>query len=157
MRILYIAGCAMALACSRTKTPAKPPARAADRLVGTWRAVEYARGPDDARQYPFGRPPRGYIVYDATGHVFFQVGRSDDSLPRPNVSWDVADSSALARMLRGSAAYFGTYTVDATRGIVTHHIEGEIPPRRANTEIATPFEIRHDTLALSQWLFVRVR
>src|SRR5262245_52099688 len=98
-------------ACSRSSAN-QPAARPKNRLVGTWRAVEYTRGPDDAREYPFGRPPRGYIVYDETGHVFFQVGSRGQQTPPPGKNWSQADSSTLEQLIRGSSAYFGTYVVD---------------------------------------------
>jgi hypothetical protein len=147
---------ALAAACARPDTAAKPPANARQQLIGTWRAVEYSRGPDNAREYPFGQPPRGYIVYDATGHVFFQVGSRGQQTPPPNKSWSQADSSTLEQLIRGSSAYFGTYTVDETNGTVTHRIEGEIPPWRATTEVAHPFTVRNDTLSIASWVFVRV-
>jgi len=147
---------ALAVACSKPDATAKPPASAKQQLIGTWRAVEYSTGSDEARNYPFGRP-RGYIVYDATGHVFFQVGSRGQQTPPPGKNWSQADSSTLEQLVRGSSAYFGTYTVDETNGTVTHRIEGEIPPWRATTEVARPFEIHHDTLSIASWVFVRVR
>jgi hypothetical protein len=157
MRRAWLVGTYAVLGCSRADAGPQPSGSAKSHLVGTWRAVEYTRGPDDARTYPFGRPPRGYIVYDATGHVFFQVASAGQSAPPRDKGWNQADTAALHQMLRSASAYFGTYSVDASRGTVTHRIEGEIPPLRSATEVATPFEIRGDTLALSSWLFLRVR
>lgn len=156
MRIAWIA-LALAAGCSKPDAAAKPPVSAKQLLIGTWRAVEYSRGSDDAREYPFGRPPRGYIVYDPTGHVFFQVGNRGQQTPPPGKSWQQADSSTLEQLVRGSSAYFGTYAVDETNGTVTHHIEGEIPPWRATTEVAHPFTVHNDTLSIASWIFVRVR
>ena len=130
-------------------------------LVGTWRATEYAnpRAQDSTRVYPFGRPPRGYLVYDRTGHVFFQVA---PDLPVERGRWREADSASLNRLLSGAAAYFGTYTADYVRGTVVHRIEGEIPPNPGITEVAAPFRVTGDTLILghdstSHWRFLRVR
>ncbi|MGH9886222.1 MAG: hypothetical protein ACREBE_11880, partial [bacterium] len=51
-----------------------PPANSIPSLVGTWRAAAYvsARAGEPPR-YPFGQSPNAYLVYDATGHVFFQA------------------------------------------------------------------------------------
>ena len=77
-------------------------------LVGTWRASEYQnpRAQDSARVFPFGRPPHGYLVYDRTGHVFFQV---EHNLAAARGRWHQADSASLTQLLSNAAAYFGTY------------------------------------------------
>ena len=64
-------------------------------------------------------------------------------------------------LLGDAAAFFGTYRVDYTTGTVVHQIEGEIPPNLGNTEIATPFRVRGDSLHLGRdssvhWVFLRV-
>jgi hypothetical protein len=39
-------------------------------MIGTWRVVEIADLDKDGKwQYRFGEHPRGYFVYDVTGHV----------------------------------------------------------------------------------------
>jgi hypothetical protein len=133
-------------------------------LAGTWRAIEYSnpRARDSAARFPFGRPPRGYLVYDATGHVFFQAIRGVAASGEARGRWHTADSLALNRLLSDAAAYFGSYRVDHELSTVVHHIEGEIPPNSGLTEVATPFRIRGDTLILGQdssahWMFVRAR
>ena len=148
-------------ACSKSGTPS---ALASDRpLLGTWRAVEYVdpREHDVARAFPFGRRPVAYLVYDRTGHVFFQAvhGLAADADVRGR--WRGADSASLNHLLSDAAAYFGTYAVDYARGTVVHRIEGEIPPNSGTTEIATPFRIDGDTLVLGQdsvrhWRFIRI-
>jgi hypothetical protein len=45
-----------------------------DTLIGTWRVVEFADLDKDGKwQYRFGEHPRGYFVYDVTGHVHIQI------------------------------------------------------------------------------------
>jgi hypothetical protein len=133
-------------------------------LVGTWRAVDYINPhpEDSASRYPFGRPPHGYLVYDATGHVFLQVVRGLAAAPEARGRWANADSATLLRLLNGAAAYFGSYRADYGAGTVIHRIEGEIPPNVGTTEVATPFRVAGDTLRLGRdsaahWTFVRVR
>lgn len=57
----------------------------------------------------FGDNPLGYFIYDSTGHVAIQV-MENPAKKDPPVSF----------------AYFGTYKVDAEKGIVIHHVEGAI-------------------------------
>lgn len=45
-------------------------------LIGTWRVVEFADLDADGKwQCRFGEHPRGYFVYDETGHVHIQIMR----------------------------------------------------------------------------------
>ena len=106
-------------------------------LVGTWRALE-------------------------TGHVFFQAVSGLAASREARGQWFGADSSALRALLASAAAYFGTYVASPQNGTVIHRIEGEIPPNSGTTEIATPYELRGDTLILghdstAHWKFLRVR
>src|ERR1700757_652273 len=55
---------------------AQRPSQEASALIGTWRVVEFADLDKDGNwQYWFGDHPRGYFVYDATGHVHIQIMR----------------------------------------------------------------------------------
>ena len=132
-------------------------------LIGTWRAADFVDPTvsDSAHQHPLGRPPRGYLVYDATGHVFFQVAKGLALLPELRGRWREADSTTLNTLMADATAYFGTYREDFALGRVIHRIEGEIPPNLGTTEVATPFRLNRDTLQLGRdssahWLFVRV-
>jgi hypothetical protein len=54
----------------------------AQRLVGTWRIVRFIdTDPNGKVTYPFGERPRGYIVYDATGHLSVQIMRMPAQSP----------------------------------------------------------------------------
>ena len=159
-----LAGLVAIAACGRdgSNAEATPPRSAS--LVGTWRAADLINpdGKDSATRYPLGRPLRGYLVYDTTGHVFFQMVRGLVTNPEIRGKWDRADSATLNALLTGAAAYFGTYTVDYGSGRVVHRIEGEVPPNIGTTEIATPFHLRGDSLQLGRdssahWIFIRVR
>ena len=139
------------------------PSKSRASLIGTWRAVEYVRpdAQDEDIRHPLGRDPRGYLVYDATGHVFFQVVSGLAAVHDVRGRWRQADSANLLSLLEGSASYFGAYKPDYDRGVVVHTIEGEIPPNLGVTEIATPFRLHADTLRLGRdssahWLFLRV-
>lgn len=59
------------------------------------------------------------------------------------------------------AASFGTYSVDTAARIVTHTVEGELPPAPGTLERATPYALGGDTLRLGggtdcRWTLVRV-
>ena len=158
----------VAIGCNRTQsrndTSSGSASSGGSSLVGTWRAADFIdpSASDSATRYPLGRPLRGYLVYDTTGHVFFQMVRGLIASPDVRGKWDRADSAALKALLGGAAAYFGTYQADYGSGQVVHRIEGEIPPNIGTTEIATPFHLRRDSLQLGRdssahWIFIRVR
>jgi hypothetical protein len=147
-------------ACARSDSVATVPTAT---LVGTWRIVRHAPAPgsSDSASLSFGSRPRGYLVYDPTGHVFLQV---QDIVHADSVKsrWRDAPDSVLKGLLHGFQAYFGTYTVDSVEQLVTHRIEGELLPRFGSVEVATPYQLRGDSLilgadSLEQWHFVRVR
>src|SRR5580700_11696385 len=102
----------------------------ADALIGTWRVVEFADLDKDGKwQYRFGEHPRGYIVYDATGHVHVQIMKVPPLAPFPEAeTGDGKQPSAEHAFAAYTAytAYFGTYTVDEKKHVVTHHVEGSL-------------------------------
>jgi hypothetical protein len=145
---------------------AQRPVEGTHTLIGTWRLVEFADlGKDGKWQYKYGEHPRGYIVYDATGHVQVQImkvpplaafseANTDDGKP-PSAEHALAAYTAYA-------AYFGTYTVDEEKHVVTHHVEGSLRPDYTDTDQARPFKLEGDRLEIGDgktWrrVFERVR
>lgn len=154
-----VATLAVGVACGGSPVPQQAPTAS---LVGTWRIVRHsAPAGSDSASLLLGSAPRGYLVYDATGHVFLQVQDSRADTLRQG-AWRDAPDSVLKRLLSGFRAYFGTYTVDSLALLVMHRLEGEfLPQGRGTMEVATPFRLRGDSLtlgadSLEQWHFVRV-
>jgi hypothetical protein len=155
-----VLACIASTACAGSEPALDDPATT---LVGTWRILRHApaAGAGDSASLRFGSRPRGYLVYDATGHVFLQI---QDVVLADSVKsrWRSAPDSLLRGLLHGFQAYFGTYAVDSAAQLVTHRIEGELLPRFGTVEVATPYRLRGDSLILGadsreQWHFVRVR
>jgi hypothetical protein len=72
---------------------------------------------------------------------------------------DRADSTRLREMeeaLRGYLAYFGTYTVDAAQGVVTHHVQADVRRQFTGTDQPRPFRLAGDTLVIGTERFRRV-
>lgn len=118
-------------------------------LVGTWRFVEITDIDSTGApiQY-FGDKPCGFIIYTASGQVSVHIARC----PSPDVS-----PPELAATYNG---YFGTYTVNEARGLVTHQVEGGSAPDYIGTPQQRPFKITGDTLLLGDgrtWKRVLVR
>jgi len=129
-------------------------------LVGTWRPIEYMAREDGSFQVLRGSHLKGYLVYDSTGHVLFQLVRplNEPSTETAMERWAVDSSTHPRSMFYG---FFGTFVVDRTTGLLVHRLEGEYPRRIGAMEIATPFELRGDTLTIGRdsaqrWVFVRL-
>jgi hypothetical protein len=84
-------------------------AQAPPSIVGTWRVVAFeTHNSDGSVIKEFGEKPLGYFIYDATGHVAIQMTENPAKKDPPR-----------------AFAYFGTYQVDAARGIVIHPWRGQ--------------------------------
>jgi hypothetical protein len=50
--------------------------------------------------------------------------------------------------LAGYVAYFGTYSVDAAKNMVVHHVEGSLAPSFNGTDQPRPFKLSGDRLLI---------
>ncbi|HEU0273738.1 MAG TPA: lipocalin-like domain-containing protein [Candidatus Udaeobacter sp.] len=92
-------------------------------FVGTWRLVSYVMIDSDGSSRPYWDDhPIGQLVYTANGQMCAQLydGRR---LPL-NVDPESASAESVRPLYVGSAAYFGTYTVDTALSRVTHIVQG---------------------------------
>jgi len=129
-------------------------------LLGTWRPIEYMAREDGSFHVLRDSQLKGYLVYDSTGHVLFQLMRPLNE-PRTETAterWAVDSSTHPTSVFY---AFFGTFVIDHTTGFLVHRLEGEYPRRIGTTETATPFLLRGDTLTIGKdsaqrWVFVRL-
>ena len=149
MKVFHTLSCSLLLV---TLGIAQQPAEAAHALIGTWRLVEFA---DLDKQgnwtYQFGEHPRGYFVYDPTGHVHIQIMKVPPLAPFPEQNWDEGKAPTAEHALaayNGYVAYFGTYTVDEARHVVTHHVEGSLSPDYTGTDQPRPYTLQGDRLEI---------
>src|ERR1700691_538684 len=121
-------------------------------LIGTWRLVEFADLDKDGKwQYRFGEHPRGYFVYDETGRVHIQIMKVPTLLPFPEANAvDGKPPSAEHALVAYDAyfAYFGTYTVDAKKQVVTHHVEASLARELTDSDQARPFKLEGHRLEI---------
>lgn len=120
-------------------------------LIGTWRVVSLDSRKDghSAWKPDYGIHPTGYIQYDPNGRMSVQFcadpptkkfASDDDDTPTP----DEAKAAYLKYV-----AYFGTYTVDEKKHIVTHHVEGSLTPSYTGTDQLRPFVLEGDRLTIA--------
>lgn len=96
-------------------------------FVGTWKLISSTEVLPDGteRPYGFGVHPKGYLMYDATGHMCAQVVNSD----RP--AWKDPDHPTpeeIKTAFDGFGGYCGTYTVDDKATTLTHMPEVPFDP-----------------------------
>ena len=105
-------------------------------IVGTWRLLSYEDWDKSGRRtVPFGEHPRGYIVFDPTGHVTIQIMRMPALSPLASGDEEVATPGEKQAAYDAYAAYFGTYTVAMANSSLTSK-EACVPP--------TPIQISRD-------------
>lgn len=118
-------------------------------IVGTWRLVSYEdKPPSGPSLYPFGRDVKGQLMYDASGRMSIQIMK----VPHPKVA--SGDDSRVTleekqALYDAYVAYFGAYTVDSDRGVVIHHVEGDLADVYVGSDEERPFVLRGDTLILA--------
>ena len=118
MKITQIALATLALALTGAATVQS----FRDQIVGTWDfVVAEVKAPDGKVSYPFGRLPKGILIFTPDGR-FAQIHVASD-LPK------IASNNRLtgtpeeyADIMRRSLSVFGTYTVDEAKKTVTYHI-----------------------------------
>jgi hypothetical protein len=143
-------------------------ASVSQQLVGAWEVVSLDSRPngDSAWKPDYGPHPSGYIQYDADGRMSVQFC-NDPPTKKFASGDDLQPSGEEAKTAYlNYVAYFGTYTVDETKHVVTHHVKGSLLPSYNASEQLRPFRIEGDVLTIggkdpdgSEWrrVFRRVK
>ncbi len=136
-----------------TKTNILTVAPVQKKLIGTWkiRAFEDRKDEHDPNSewtYPYGKNPKGYFVYDNTGHVMIQIMKTPHSPPFASGDDDKPTVEEMKKAFTGYVAYFGTYTVDTAKNVVTHHVEGSLKPSFIGSNQPRPFILTGDRLII---------
>lgn len=121
-------------------------------FVGTWN-LESIEGKDEsgewvALQDSFGPDPVGYLMYDSDGRMSVQIMRRNRRPFAAESRRHVSPEEAKEALL-GYTAYFGTFTVDAEEGTVTHHRVGHIVPNQVAVDGTRFYLFNGDLLTLT--------
>jgi lipocalin-like protein len=117
-----------------------------EQLVGAWALVS-ATNTDAAGKKSefFGPHPKGVMMLDGHGRFAIMLLRPD--LPK------FASHNRLAgtpkenqAIVRGSIAYFGTYSVGEADGALSLHVDGSTFPNWTGTDQKRPFVLMGDEL-----------
>jgi hypothetical protein len=88
-----------------------------EQLVGTWSFVSSnAKLPDGSSLW--GENPKGLFIISENGYFSWQIFRSDRPKFASN-NWFKATPAELETNNQGTLAYFGTYSVDEKKKVVT--------------------------------------
>ena len=122
-------------------------------LIGTWKIMAFEdrkdeHNPNSEWTYPYGKNPKGYFVYDNTGHVMIQIMKTPPGPPFASGDDEKPTAEEAKTALTGYVAYFGTYSVDAAKNVVIHHVEGSLKPSFIGTDQPRPFILAGDHLII---------
>ncbi len=111
------------------------------RFVGTWELRAFVmRTGSGVETNLWGHHPVGRLVYGPDGRMIVLVMHENRNQ---------ADGRSIPEEVASEAAgYFGTYTIDAVRAVVTHHVEGSLRASESGA-IERSFEFRDGTLLLT--------
>jgi hypothetical protein len=112
-------------------------------FVGHYKLVKFENFDDKgvARLAPYDS---GRIMYDAAGNMSAQLMRSD----RKPLTTPPGESERAAAYATYTA-YYGTYTIDAAAGNVTHHVEGSLNPNWVKTDLVRWYGFSKDGTLLT--------
>ena len=116
----------------------------AECFTGTWRLLACEGLWSDGRvTYPYGKEPGGLLMYDGRGSFSGQImGRERPEFTTGNL---LKGSDAEVRAaFEGYVAYYGSYTVDETQGLMIHQVEGSFFPNWIGERQVRKFEFTSD-------------
>ncbi|HEY4128994.1 MAG TPA: lipocalin-like domain-containing protein [Gemmatimonadaceae bacterium] len=131
---------AFAVGCDRASGATRNALENSAALTGVWDLVSVkTRWPDGHVTEPWGTAPVGRLAYGADGRMMTLL---------MDARRNQADGRVVPADVQASvAAYYGTYTVDSARHVVTHHVATSVRPSEAGT-IERRYTVAADTLVL---------
>ena len=118
-------------------------------LVGTWQLVSRIDRDTAGNVVPepgLGSDPKGYLIYDATGHVAAQLMKGHRSSNPCEVTAEARGNNVAA--VGGYDAYFGRYDVDWSSGTVTHILDGALAPSDVGRRLSRRFKLEGESLTI---------
>lgn len=120
-----------------------------DKLIGTWRLIEFSDLDSASSKwtYRYGKNPKGYFTYTKSGIVNLNIS-ADTPLKISEDSAENYNINLLNWVNHVALGYFGTYTVDFNKSILTHHVKGGSLPWYIDTDQPREFILKGDTLII---------
>lgn len=117
-------------------------------LPGTWLLQSRIDVTAAGERHPdplLGEDPVALLIYDHTGHFAAQFMKRDRSNVVPAGS---ANAKNNTQAQGGYDAYFGTYSVDDMKSLVTQKLMGSLSTGNVGMVLSRTMEVRGDTLLI---------
>jgi Lipocalin-like domain len=115
-----------------------------EQLVGTWKVVSVQNTRSDGSVIElFGPNPRGIAVFDARGNTAIVLMRSDRPKFAAN-NRDLGTPEENKATVRGSHAYFGTYSVNEATKTLIFHVESNTFPNQEGIDTTRLISVKGD-------------
>ena len=141
-----VVACLVLVLSAVEATAQQSPEPAQRQFVGTWSLVSIRYVEKDGRKIePFGPNAKGILFFDAGGRFATQVM----AVNRPRFASNnrmIGTPEENKAASQGVVAYFGTYTIDEPRHLVTLHIEQSSFPNWNGTDQQRRFAFTDDEL-----------
>jgi hypothetical protein len=130
------------LFCLAVASAAPPSDDLSKKFFGAWRLVSIEGNPP-GRPFVYDRPS-GLIMYDPSGRMCVNIVLKADRKPFAPYAKGIvtATTEEKAAAFDTYVAYFGTFTVDAKAGTVSHHLEDNLVPGRQGTDNVRWFDFQ---------------
>jgi hypothetical protein len=104
------------------------------RFIGSWKLISFEFTSTTGEvSYPRGRDAVGRISYDAAGRMSVQIMQPGcPQFAGSDLRQGTPDEMIAA--YQGYLAYYGTYTIDESRGVVVHKVEASLYPNYVGSD-----------------------
>ena len=118
--------------------------KSADKFTGTWRLLACeGRWSDGRISRPYGDEPGGLLMYDGQGSFSGQImARERPAFVTGNLL--KGSNEEVRTAFEGYVAYYGSYSVDETEGLMIHQVEGSFFPNWIGERQIRKFEFSGD-------------
>lgn len=134
--------CTLVLPLAPGVPAAAPQQKAAEKIIGAWRLAS-VEGDSPFRNVSYDHPT-GLIVYDRSGWMSVQIAVHGERKPFAK-GMSAGTPEEKAEAFDTYVAYYGTYTVDAAAGTVTHHVVDYSYPGNRGRENVRWFEFQGES------------
>jgi hypothetical protein len=108
-------------------------------LVGAWKLTSWViASPSGELSHPMGKSPEGRIIYTENGQMSAQLMYPDAILP--NLS-GLSESQVMGYVHSIFISYYGSYSVNESDQIVTHHVSGSNMPSMIGSDQIREFDL----------------
>ena len=139
--------------CAQSSSPSKPLSAT---LIGTWELlsrVDRTAAGERRTEPRLGEDPVALLYYDQSGHFAAQFMKrnrraEESAAPEPAVTGHTPAPNN-SRAQGGYDAYFGTYTVDDSRGTVTPRLLGALSVENVGLVLTRAMTVEGDQLTIA--------